>query len=50
MSKTYNEKRSIQGADHYGEYSQGKLIRPEVIAGTTINKDLPGFQTKEHEE
>ncbi len=47
MTKTYAERRASNGADFYGNYQQGELKRPEVIAGRIINEDLPGFKVKE---
>ena len=46
----YGEKKAQNGADSYGQYRQGELIRQEVVAGTTINKQLPAFSTKEEDE
>jgi hypothetical protein len=33
-------------ADRYGEYREGKQIRAEIIAGTTIQEQLPSMQRK----
>lgn len=42
--KTYGEKRATRGADSYGSYDKGELIRAENVAGTTINKPLPAME------
>lgn len=40
---TYNVRRKSLDADRYGTYTGGRMTNAERIAGTRIDKQLPGL-------